>query len=478
MYAIFGVGNYLNKNIDWILNNYDIAYLSDNDQSKWGKHFYGIECISPNELKEKECEVFITVEKKEMYQTIEQQLLEMNIKVRDLYSYPISEKSVKKVMVWARTMDEFLKTRFVLQRTGEIEVVACATCLVEAVGVDAVTGVEIVSLFKAENMLLANQIDGIVVTTESFRFEFATRTTVRKEVLESGKYYVIPRKKVSEVFFSGEKVVADDMLIPYEKAYRLNVLQFVVIPQCNLNCKLCNHFAGLVEPEETYTYEQFVKDIERSKELFDDVESINIWGGETLLCKDLHKYLYKARELYPDSNILIGTNGLLIQKMDEELICAIKATDTKVDISMYPPTLNIIDDIVKFLKKHEITFVKGVGEIRIKKFFRRFDIAGDNDIVERYDECISKQCATVYKGKICACYFPLFAPFFNKKFGNYFDVEEDAIDMHDENLTKDILTKKLRRPMQSCKYCSPKQFEEWSVVGKNAQMSDYVYCDR
>lgn len=478
MYAIFGVGNYLKNNIDWIVKYYDIAYLSDNDSSKWGKSFYGIECISPDELKEKECEVFIVVERMGMYKAIKKQLVEMNVKIGDIYSYPAPEKPLKKVVVWARTMEELRKTKFILHRTEEVEVVGYVTCLVESVGVDEVSGVEIVSLFKAENMLLANQIDGIVVATETYRFEFATRSNVKKEVLDSGRYYVVPRKMISKMILNGEKVDSKNLLIPYAKAYRLNVLQFVVIPQCNLNCKLCNHFAGLVDADEMYTYEQFIRDIERSKELFDDVESINIWGGETLLCKDLHKYLYKARELYPDSTILIGTNGLLVQKMNDELISAIKETGTKIDISMYPPTLNIIDDIVMFLKKHEIPFVRGVGEIRIKKFFRRFDIAGDNDIVERYDECISKQCATVYKGKICSCYFPLFAPFFNKKFGDYFDVENDAIDMHDVDLTKDVLTEKLRTPMKSCRYCSPKQFEEWAVAGKTAQMSDYVYCDR
>lgn len=476
MIVLFGVGKYLKNNIEWIKKFYNVSYLSDNDPSKWGKFFFEIECISPSELKNMDCEVLITVEDAKIFSEIRKQLLGQNIKVGNLYAYPVSGCEIKKVMVWAATIDEMRKTRLILQKSNQIEVVGYITCNVENIGFDEIANLRIVSLFKAEKMLLSSTIDGIVTATESFGIEYVTTENVKKEVLESGKYYVMPRNTISKLLWSPNDIEMEDILVPYKRLYRLSMLQFTVIPQCNLKCKLCSHFAGLIDEKEIYTFEQFVKDIEKTREMFDDVESIHIWGGEALMCENLHRYLYVARQCYPNASIFIGTNGLLIQKMNEDLIQAIKETGTTIAISMYPPTLNIIDDVVKFLRDKQISFITALDEIRIKRFFRRFDIEGNNDIKDTFEECSSNRCVTVYKGKICSCYFPLFAPFFNKAFGHYFDVEADAIDIHSDKLTKNMLIDKLRKPMNSCKYCSPKQFEEWSVIGKERKMSDWVYC--
>ena len=478
MNVAFGVGNFLKNNIEWIKNIHTIDYLCDNNPDKWGKTFYDIKCISLDELKRKECNVFITVENPNTYIEIKQLLFTHDINVSELYE-PLERQTAKKnVMIWGADINEMRITKLILHMYTDVNVVGYVTAYVENIGIDEISGMEIISLFKAENLFLKNEIDGIVAITEKQQFEFVTRENVRQDVLNSGKYYIVPRGIISNLLYSYSGKAPDELLVPYEKSYRLRTLQFTVTAQCNMKCKLCSHFAGLIGENEVYTYEQFEKDIERSRELFDDIESIDIWGGEALLCKDLHKYLYKARELYPNSQLLIGTNGLLVQKMSEELIEAIKTTKAKIDISMYPPTLNIIDDIVKFLKTHQIPMLRGAGELRIKRFFRRFDINGNNNINDAYEECISKTCATIYKGKLCACYFPLFAPFFNKKFGNYFMVDDDVIDLYDEGISKEELMKKLRTPMKSCKYCSPKQYEQWAVSDRNLKMSDYVYCER
>ena len=43
-------------------------------------------------------------------------------------------------------------------------------------------------------------------------------------------------------------------------------------------------------------------------------------------------------------------------KMDQELIRAIKCVGAEVIISLYPPTMKIIDEIVSFLKDNDIPF--------------------------------------------------------------------------------------------------------------------------
>ncbi len=46
----FGIGNCLKRNIETVLKTCNISYLADNNPEKWGKKYYGIECISPSQI--------------------------------------------------------------------------------------------------------------------------------------------------------------------------------------------------------------------------------------------------------------------------------------------------------------------------------------------------------------------------------------------------------------------------------------------
>lgn len=46
----FGIGNCLERNIKTVLQTCNVSYLTDNDPDKWGKEYYGIECIPPSKI--------------------------------------------------------------------------------------------------------------------------------------------------------------------------------------------------------------------------------------------------------------------------------------------------------------------------------------------------------------------------------------------------------------------------------------------
>ena len=46
----FGIGNCLERNIKTVLQTCNVSYLTDNDPDKWGKEYYGIECIPPSKV--------------------------------------------------------------------------------------------------------------------------------------------------------------------------------------------------------------------------------------------------------------------------------------------------------------------------------------------------------------------------------------------------------------------------------------------
>lgn len=478
MIVFFGVGNYLKQNISWLRTIFNVEYLCDNDPTKWGELFYGLRCISPEELKKENCQVYITIENMKIALEVKHQLQNQGIYVENFWTKKEHEKyeiKTKKLFLWG-TLEECRKLHaLICDRQSEYEIVGYITCWVEQIGKDYISDTPIISLYKAENELLAGRIEGIVAITDEFHFGFVTRKNVRQDVLESGRFFICRERSLSQFIEKQWDFDIRQVLIPYEKSYRLTALQFMITAKCNLNCKLCSHFADLVEKDEIYTYDEFSADIEKTAELFDSVDYLDLWGGEALLCKDLTKRLYKSHDMFPQAQIQIGTNGMLIRYMKKDLIQAIKDTNAYLSISMYPPTLNIIDDIVRFLKRNEIPFHRALNQNRITDFFRTYDLEGKNDINDAYRNCIAKECTTVYKGKMSSCYFPITAPFFNKKFGDYFSVSDDIIDLHNNNLTKDEVILKLRRPMASCRYCSPYKSEPWTQVGKTTEITDWVY---
>lgn len=240
----------------------------------------------------------------------------------------------------------------------------------------------------------------------------------------------------------------------------------------NLNYKLCSHFSPLDKAKTVCDFEELCRNSRRVSELM-DVEVIGLWGGEALLCPDLHKYIYVVRKNFPNSEILLGSNGLLVPKMTQELVDAIKETNTVVSISLYPPTLRMIDDIKQFLDSNSIR-QRYPRSSKVERFGRKYVTSGDRDIRESWSLCSERQCATVFEGKIAECYFPLLSDLFNEEYGETFITDEDNIDLYAENLTTKNLLARLRKPMKSCRYCADMVFENWQTVPKDATINDWV----
>ena len=60
-------------------------------------------------------------------------------------------------------------------------------------------------------------------------------------------FFVAPKELLSECYNDNKKYNEDSFMVPYSKQLRVGALQFMVTAKCNLNCKWCTHFAGIVE---------------------------------------------------------------------------------------------------------------------------------------------------------------------------------------------------------------------------------------
>lgn len=75
------------------------------------------------------------------------------------------------------------------------------------------------------------------------------------------------------------------------------------------------------------------------------VKRIRLMGGEPLLNPELPKFISITREVFPDSNIRVVTNGILIPYVDTAVLKTMNQYFVGFDITQYPPTKMIKEKI-------------------------------------------------------------------------------------------------------------------------------------
>ena len=99
----------------------------------------------------------------------------------------------------------------------------------------------------------------------------------------------------------------------------IEFLQYRIVDHCNLNCKNCGSICNAKVVHWQVELEEFKKDIVRLKQLFSFIGTFKLMGGEPLLHTQLDKIVEIVRMYFPDSEIEIATNGLLIPKLSDEM---------------------------------------------------------------------------------------------------------------------------------------------------------------
>lgn len=313
-------------------------------------------------------------------------------------------------------------------------------------------------LDAAQIMLLQGHISGILFADSSGLNTF--EKNLRLEKCQEGcfevpyYFYKLPKSEALR------RVI--ECFSPMNMGGRVNLIQFDITDKCNLNCALCSHFSPLVKKENRYSTEQFVNDVWRLKELTEHIENIGLWGGETLLHPELDKMIDISREAFPESKIEIGTNGILIPSISDDILNTIKRNNCSVRISGYPPTMEMMEKIEKRLKEKEIVYVI----IPVDRFFKRYELQGDYVATEQHAGCGSKVCHVVKNGSYSSCYVPYGAQVFNQYFGEKFDVSDSIFDLYDETLDMISFTKRVKGALDICRFCGNIEMHPWKIIGE------------
>ena len=189
-----------------------------------------------------------------------------------------------------------------------------------------------------------------------------------------------------ELLFHKRELNQEGLITQYVNRDELDTIEIHVADHCNMNCKNCSMFCGLVKTPRYSNLEQTRNSLYILKGIFKHIKRIRVIGGEPLLNKELDKYLYMIRDIYPYSDIRVITNGILVVEMNDNLITAFKETSSKLVVTSYLPLVKKLDRINDFLKQKGVNYE--ISEM-ITDFQKIYDYSGRQD-------CGPAECAIYF----------------------------------------------------------------------------------
>lgn len=323
----------------------------------------------------------------------------------------------------------------------------------------------VLDLLQIKSLYKLGIINGIIVPRELIVGQNGLIQALLYNGVETQDIYITERIIGKEI--TGSQWLT--FLRPYLSVKYLPYLEFHIADQCNLNCKACEHYSGLVDKPTYPVFNQFVRDFQKLHDYIDDIGVIRILGGEPLLNKEIEEYVKLARGLYPEAIIYIVTNGILLKQMPEHFYHTLRKTNTRINISFYLPLEEKMPEILDFLKKKKIVFELSplMREFEMKQTLQK------KEHPEYFFRCFQSRCHNLYDGKIAACFLPFTTKYFNRYFNKNLP-EDGAIDLYTSGLTTEAIKAQLLQPFERCCYCRDAIMVDWAQIKKPSDLSDWL----
>ena len=227
----------------------------------------------------------------------------------------------------------------------------------------------------------------------------------------------------------------------------IEYLEHHIVDHCNLNCAGCTHFSPLVKEPWFEDINNFIDDF---KELArrTNVRIIRLMGGEPLLHPQVVDFLLAARNIFPNSEIELVTNGILLEKRKIELLAICNDKNISICTSDYG-----ILNLRKALDGFANTKVHGKSYM----YNASIDISGALKPNNSFNNCDIHQNHWYYfqDGR----FFPCCISANIKYFKDYFNIELDEgsldeISISVYNHSEEEIKEFLNKPIPLCKYCN------------------------
>ena len=227
-------------------------------------------------------------------------------------------------------------------------------------------------------------------------------------------------------------------------------LEVHLTDHCNLKCKGCGHFSCLADPNFA-DLDQFRADFARLSELFSNFERIHLLGGEPLLHPQVSEFIRVARDYFPETHLVLYTNGLLLSKMDEEFWTTLRETRCVLFVDNYPVKLPV-DEIKELIAQHR---VDAHWEDRVEFYKLPIHAEGGFDPEDSFRKCHDiYNCPILRNGRLYPCAYTCYADILEDKLGieGIQPTEQDSISIYDEDDAFKI-AEFVMRPVPWCARC-------------------------
>ena len=251
-------------------------------------------------------------------------------------------------------------------------------------------------------------------------------------------------------------------------------MEMNIIDGCNLKCKACTHFSSLYAEDAVCSMKEFTEslnDLRRAGKLL----RLRLLGGEPFLIDNLPDYLEYARRVFPESDIELVTNGLLIPQMSEQWIHCLEKHRITIVISLYPPTVKIQGKIEDVLSKSTIIWKYDGNEIR--EFGRNLTLKPAQDMFVSSQKCLAVGCTFLRNRRLYKCPFEGLI----SDFGEFYNLKMEIPDTGykvDQGGDKDLyehIKQLALEPVEMCRYCSEaREWIPWEVCAK-PELEDWLY---
>lgn len=303
----------------------------------------------------------------------------------------------------------------------------------------------------------------------NFLITYILRIPFKKDISKKKKFWK-PKKSFLNKIKSKLKI---NTLDKSQKITPLDYIKYFEIhltDHCNLNCYSCNHFSPLAK-KTFLDIEEFKKDFKRMSELTaGHVDIISLMGGEPLLHPQINEFIQSARNYFPNSNIQVVTNAILLNNMDNNFWEVCSKNKIWLSCTEYPIKINW-DEIREKAKKFNVTIYflsnNGANEIQTytpcnkdnkTSWYYPLDIEGKQNIEENFLNCKeANSCIHLRHGKLYTCCVAPNICHFNEHFNKNIPLNEnDGIDIHKAKNLREVLDF-LAKPINFCKYCNVKK---------------------
>ena len=309
-----------------------------------------------------------------------------------------------------------------------------------------------INFFEFRRLIDAEKLHGIILNT------IANAAT---DIIKECKFYGIPNVCIVN------RALRPIYLLDTHKGF-LGYAETNLIDSCNLNCSGCTHYANLFDKNDFYPIEKHERDVKNFAAAV-DVLQFRLLGGEPLLLPNLADYIKITRKYFPQTDLRLVTNGLLLPSASQDLLDAIRDNGFIVDITLYPPTEKVIDKVSAILEENKILFTKGslTNGRTVENFFVFLTLHGGHDPQKSRQVCINDTCRFMRDGKIYKCPIDALSYKFAEKFGLKGFPKSTGVTIGAPNFVS--LLEKLNGNVECCYWCNETNRQvAWKTSNKPA----------